>query len=252
MGGQSYLALRREWRSQLWNSRLAQLDEGIDGNDLCTVKGAIVMLGMVGIPQIDDVNHDAMRTAVDDDGGKFQDISSTGIEWLNPDPHVMPRSQGCAYVGATNIISNAPRTTPLISDMLFMLGCAIHQVRRDLPESGSERIQVGNRPVPADGFPLLGQAGVSPVLAPIQALTCEEVIDTSVTHMLATGYAYAWSIPIEWPYIMGEYLRQRYSEFADEPDPQFTPPPEPLAGSRLCPDLIKSLRDYYSANRAGE
>lgn len=403
--------------TKLWDGWLARLYDEVGGDEIRSADGTIVMLNTVGIPQIDDDNYAAMRTAMDEYGEKYEDISPSDISWLDPDPgsrpqlamfipnehavnshalldrlqaaftkaggtvvpdsvsgllknaervtgvtlksggelqagnvvlaagaatqhildtapeiaagippmvsgygvsalvgtedgttpdsvirtpnrafacglHVVPRSQGRVYIGATNIISTTPRTTPLLSDVLFLLGCATHQVRRDLSESGLERLQVGNRPVPLDGFPLLGEAGPgglwlmtgtyrdglhqSPLLAeemarrilgetpqldlemfrprraPIQALTREESIETAVTHMLATGYEYDWNIPIEWPYIMEDYLRKGYRQFAEELDPEFTPPPELLAASRLRPDLIQSLRDYYAASRAGE
>ncbi|MGH3429185.1 MAG: NAD(P)/FAD-dependent oxidoreductase, partial [Mycobacteriales bacterium] len=73
--------------------------------------------------------------------------------------HVVPRGEGQVYVGATNILSVEPRTTPLISDVQFLLNCATRQVHRNLSEGGLSRIQVGNRPVALDGFPLLGPAG---------------------------------------------------------------------------------------------
>ncbi|WP_338778208.1 FAD-dependent oxidoreductase [Streptomyces sp. DG1A-41] len=75
--------------------------------------------------------------------------------------HVVPRPGGQVYVGATNIVSVEPRESALISDVLFLLNCAHRQVRKDLADSGLRRIQVGNRPVPLDGMPLLGETGLS-------------------------------------------------------------------------------------------
>jgi glycine oxidase len=204
--------------------------------------------------------------------------------------HVVPRGDGQVYVGATNILSVEPRTTPLISDVQFLLGCATRQVHRNLSEGGIASIQVGNRPVALDGFPLLGQAAVDglwlmtgtyrdglhlspllademsarilgeqgeldldmfqPVRAPLQSLTREETIETAVVHMLATGYEYDWNVPIEWPYLIEHNLRESYTRAADELDPQFTPPPEILAGLRIRPALDKVLREYYAASRA--
>lgn len=204
--------------------------------------------------------------------------------------HVVPRGEGQVYLGATNIVSVEPRTTPLISDVQFLLGCATRQVHRNLSEGGLARIQVGNRPVPLDGFPLLGPAGpdglwlmtgtyrdglhlspllaqeitrrilgepgeldldaFQPVRAPLQGLTREETVETAVTHMLATGYEYDWNVPVEWPYLIEHNLRQAYTRAADELDPQFTPPPELLAGLRIRPALDKALREYYAASRA--
>ncbi len=204
--------------------------------------------------------------------------------------HVVPRGEGQVYVGATNILSVEPRTTPLISDVQFLLGCVTRQVRRNLSEGGIAKIQVGNRPVALDGFPLLGEAGPSglwlmtgtyrdglhlspllaeemtrrilgepgkldldvfqPVRAPLAGMSREETIETAVTHMLATGYEYDWNVPVEWPYLIEHNLRQSYTRVAEELDPQFTPPPEILAGLRIRPNLDKALREYYAASRA--
>ncbi|MGW4378916.1 FAD-dependent oxidoreductase [Kitasatospora sp. NPDC004531] len=203
--------------------------------------------------------------------------------------HVVPRPGGQVYVGATNIVSVDPRETALISDALFLLNCAVRQVRKDLADSGVRKIQVGNRPVSLDGMPLLGETGLdglwmmtgtyrdgltlSPLLAremaglllgqeasidlepfrpvrpPIQPATREEVVEATVTHMLATGYEADWTVPIYWPATMEHYLRVAYTERANELDPTFTPPPELLAASRLNPALTQGLLDYYAASR---
>jgi glycine oxidase len=205
--------------------------------------------------------------------------------------HVVPRGDGAVYLGATNILSVEPRTTPLISDVQFLLGCATRQVNRRLSEGGLARVQVGNRPVALDGFPLLGEAGVdglwlmtgtyrdglhlspllaaemgrrlagesaeldlemfNPVRSPLQGLSRQETIDTAVIHMIATGYEHNWNIPVEWPYLIEHNLRESYTRAAAELDPEFTPPPEVLAGLRIRPNLEKMLLEYYAASRAG-
>ncbi|MGW5247060.1 FAD-dependent oxidoreductase [Streptomyces sp. NPDC004129] len=205
--------------------------------------------------------------------------------------HVVPRPGGQLYVGATNIVSVEPRETALISDVLFLLNCAHRQVRKDLADSGLSTIQVGNRPVSLDGMPLLGETGLSglwmmtgtyrdgltlspllaremtallleeassidlepfrPVRPPIQPASREEVVDATVTHMLATGYESDWAVPIYWPAAMEHYLHVAYTQRAQELDPTFTPPPELLAASRLNPVLTQGLLDYYAASRGG-
>jgi len=206
--------------------------------------------------------------------------------------HVVPRRAGQVYVGATNIISPEPRETPLISDVLFLLNCADRQVRRNLGESGLRTIQVGNRPIALDAMPLLGETELeglwmmggtyrdgltlSPLLAremaarllgeearidlemfrpvrpPIQPFSREEVVEATVTHMLATGYESNWTVPVEWPFTIEHYLRVGYTRIADEFDPTFTPPPELLASSRIHPTLADALRAYYAAWHAAE
>ncbi|MFE2581575.1 NAD(P)/FAD-dependent oxidoreductase [Streptomyces sp. NPDC059378] len=204
--------------------------------------------------------------------------------------HVVPRGAGQVYVGATNIISPEPRETPLISDVLFLLNCGNRQVRRSLGESGIRAIQVGNRPVALDGMPLLGETELTglwmmtgtyrdgltlspllaremtalllgeepgieldlfrPVRSPIQPLSREEVVEATVTHMLATGYESNWTVPVEWPFTIEHYLRVAYTRIADEFDPAFTPPPELLASSRIHPSIARALREYYATSHA--
>jgi glycine oxidase len=201
--------------------------------------------------------------------------------------HIVPRSPGVVYLGATNIISEEPRTTAAISDLTFLLGCAVRQLHADLSEGGIQRVQVGNRPVPLDGFPLIGPTDAeglwmmtgtyrdglhqSPLLAdelanqilggevrpefkdftpvrrPIQAMTRDEAVDATVVHMMATGYEHNWDVPAEWPPRMERHLRRWYRQVANELDPEFTPPPEIIAA--LYPGIEAQLRRYYAAYR---
>ncbi|GAB3838652.1 FAD-dependent oxidoreductase [Kribbella italica] len=203
--------------------------------------------------------------------------------------HVVPRGAGQVYVGATNVISPDPRSRALVSDVLFLLDCGVRQVRRNLSRSGLRKLQVGNRPVALDGMPLLGETGVAglwmmtgtyrdgltlspllaremaalllgeegtvdlqlfrPVRSPIQAFDRADIVSTTVTHMMATGYETNWSLPVDLPLTIEHYLRLAYTRIADEFDPEFTPPPELLAASRIHLSIAQSLRDYYAAGR---
>ena len=71
--------------------------------------------------------------------------------------HCVPRGNGVLYLGATNIISERPKEQALISDVQFLLDCAVDQLNLDLYGAEIIAIQVGNRPIPADGFPLIGE-----------------------------------------------------------------------------------------------
>ena len=71
--------------------------------------------------------------------------------------HCVPRGDGVLYLGATNIISERPKQQALISDVQFLLDCAVDQLNLDLHDAEIISIQVGNRPIPADGFPLIGE-----------------------------------------------------------------------------------------------
>jgi glycine/D-amino acid oxidase-like deaminating enzyme len=204
--------------------------------------------------------------------------------------HLVPRGSGHVYLGATNAIAPEPEDAPSIRDTTFLLHCAIRQLRTDLVFSGIERIQVGNRPVAFDGFPLVGPAGdtglwlmtgtyrdglhlspllademarrlageeprhdlgtFSPVRAPIQAATREDVVETAVMHLLATGYEDEWNIPNAWPAVIETQLRADYAKFAAELDDEYTPPAEILAKARMSPAFAKQIREYYAASRA--
>ncbi|AGL16376.1 FAD-binding oxidoreductase [Actinoplanes sp. N902-109] len=203
--------------------------------------------------------------------------------------HLVPRNANEVYVGATNVISTMPVTTPVIRDVQFLLDCAARQLHRDFWTAGVNRIQVGNRPVALDGFPLIGLAvpglwmltgtyrdglhlspllaeemaarivgdesrvdlsPFAPVRAPIQSASRRDIVETSVTHMVATGYEHDWRVPVEWPRTMEHSLRLEFSRFAEMIHPQFTPPPEILAAARYAPELVMMLRKFYGSGQA--
>ncbi|MFE4519094.1 NAD(P)/FAD-dependent oxidoreductase [Kitasatospora sp. NPDC056783] len=74
--------------------------------------------------------------------------------------HCVPRGDGVLYVGGTNVLTKAPRQYATVRDLQFLLECAVDQLSSELPQSGVRAVQVGNRPVPADGFPLIGGVGI--------------------------------------------------------------------------------------------
>jgi glycine/D-amino acid oxidase-like deaminating enzyme len=201
--------------------------------------------------------------------------------------HVLPRRSGEIYVGATNTVLAHPRETAMITDVKFLLDCVLRQVRRNVNRSAVSKIQVGNRPIALDGFPLLGEAGVAglwlmtgtyrdglhlspllaremagrilgeeplidlgifrPVRGPIQVATREEIVADTVTHAVATGYEMGWDVPVAWPRIIEEQLAASYRRLADEIHPSFTPPPEVLDAALDDPGLVSALRGYYGA-----
>ena len=75
--------------------------------------------------------------------------------------HCVPRGDNTLYLGATNILAEKPKTQALVSDVQFLLDCATEQLHLELNHAEILSIQVGNRPIPADGFPLLGACGLS-------------------------------------------------------------------------------------------
>ena len=69
--------------------------------------------------------------------------------------HAVPRPNGI-YLGATNIFSNQPQISPMVSDLQFLLDCGMKQLHTSLATGRIQAVQLGNRPVPIDGFPLIG------------------------------------------------------------------------------------------------
>lgn len=224
------------------------------------------------------------------DGTQPQSVIRTPNRAFACGLHVVPRGLGQVYVGATNIINPTVMTEPVLRDLEFVLGCAHRQIRRNLWSSSVRRINVGNRPVSLDGFPLLGETPVqglwmttgtyrdglflspliaqefanrltggsgeadlslfTPERAPVQrAGGRPRIIDTTVQHMLATGYEHHWTIPTDWQEYLEADLQPIYQNWADQIDDDFTPPPELVASSRLHPQMVQWLRDYYDATR---
>ncbi|MER6031477.1 FAD-dependent oxidoreductase [Streptomyces sp. NPDC001851] len=203
--------------------------------------------------------------------------------------HIVPRGEGHVYVGATNVISVEPRDTAEMRDLVFLLQCAHRQVRRSLWNSDVTKVQVGNRPVSMDAFPLLGEGGMrnlwimtgtyrdglhlSPLLAqdfaarilgeepqadlarfapvrqPLQTGTREEIVDVLIDHQMGIGYEQDWTIPVEWHQWIEMDLRPGTLAWANELDPEFTPPAELLFASRFEPELVSVLRKYYATCR---
>lgn len=198
--------------------------------------------------------------------------------------HCVPRGEGVLYLGATNIISPQPRRHAAIGDLQFLLDCAVDQLHTNLAEAALQSVQVGNRPVPADGFPLLGGARTDglwiatgtyrdglhqspllarhmadlmegkesefgflsrfePVRAPLSGGTREQVVETTVQHMMATGYESKWQVIPEWPPRMERHLRDSYGRFVEEFHPTFTPPAELVAA--MTDGIADTLQAYY-------
>lgn len=78
--------------------------------------------------------------------------------------HLVPLGGGREYVGATNVIFRQPETRPHLGVVQFLSESALAQLDTNLSYSRIDEIRVGNRPVPIDTLPLLGQG-------PVEALT---------------------------------------------------------------------------------
>ncbi|MNY32082.1 FAD dependent oxidoreductase [compost metagenome] len=171
--------------------------------------------------------------------------------------------------------------------MQFLLDCAVEQLNVDLHNAEILSIQVGNRPIPADGFPLIGECGVeglwlatgtyrdglhqSPLLAqylanavtgianeidlsrftpvrrPLSGVPRNDVVKETVQQMFATGYEYRWNIKPYWLPILDEGMSRNYRELIQSLHEDFSPPPELVAFSCLYPSMRQRLHQYYEA-----
>lgn len=201
--------------------------------------------------------------------------------------HTVPRGDGRIYLGATNEIVPKPIDRAAIGEINLLLS-GIRQLRADLVDGTIEQVMVGNRPVPLDGFPLLGEVGLAglwmmtgtyrdglhqspllaaeltarilgeahdarlevftPARAPLQGLTREQCLDTAVKHTMAVGYEHDWHLPEDLPPIIEVQFRDSFARTLDDIDPEFTPPPEMLFF--VDDEIISALRSYYAAHRS--
>ncbi|MGH8794027.1 MAG: FAD-dependent oxidoreductase, partial [Stackebrandtia sp.] len=70
--------------------------------------------------------------------------------------HLLPSAGGSVYVGATNEPSRTPPSRPSVSDVEFLLRCAVLQVNRELHRAQVDGLRVGSRPTPADAVAMVG------------------------------------------------------------------------------------------------
>ena len=148
--------------------------------------------------------------------------------------HVVPQSDGSLYLGASNDLYLRPQTRPMTGIVHFLLECGIEQINPALYRSQLLKTRTGNRPVTADGFPLIGETSMeglyilsgtyrdgfhkSPVLAEtiaeeilgeeltwqhdyqperslIPTVNKEESIKVYLDHLIAAYYEHGWRAP---------------------------------------------------------
>ena len=148
--------------------------------------------------------------------------------------HVVPQNDGSLYLGASNDVYLRPQTLPMTGIVHFLLECGIEQINPTLYRSNLLQTRTGNRPVTADGFPLVGETSIeglyilggtyrdgfhkSPVLAEAMAeeilgeeptwqhdyqpersliptVNKEESIKVYLDHLIAAYYEHGWRAP---------------------------------------------------------
>ena len=148
--------------------------------------------------------------------------------------HVVPQSDGSLYLGASNDVYLRPQTKPMTGIVHFLLECGIEQINPALYRSNLLTTRTGNRPVSADGFPLVGETSMnglyilsgtyrdgfhkSPVLAEVIAeeilgqeptwqhdyqpersliptVNTEQSMKVYLDHLIAAYYEHGWRAP---------------------------------------------------------
>ncbi len=73
--------------------------------------------------------------------------------------HIVPRSSGTIYVGATNRTACCPGTAPgaSVEEVHDLLYQAVHEFNTALDSAVIQGIRVGRRPICVDGYPLVGK-----------------------------------------------------------------------------------------------
>ena len=74
--------------------------------------------------------------------------------------HMVPRGDDHVYIGATNYLSIKAWDRPNLSDMYFLLECAMEQLNQDFVWAKLVRWNAGNRPVAVDTCPLVGKTSL--------------------------------------------------------------------------------------------
>ncbi len=201
--------------------------------------------------------------------------------------HAVPRSDGI-YIGATNKLMEKPQSVAGVPDLHALLERAMRQLHASFGGSCVLAVNVGNRPVPVDGFPLIGVipdsrlwmltgtyrdgfhqspfladkiaqaiiddvqdplfARFAPVRAPIQIASRTDLITTAVEHALAVGYEAEWRVSVRWPTRIADLLTTKYKIALDALHETITPPPEMLVCMADNDWLRKKLQCYYKGH----
>lgn len=180
--------------------------------------------------------------------------------------HVLPRDDGSVYVGATNDLSLLPESVPRVCDLNFLLDCATDQINHAFDRSHVLQVNVGNRPVPIDTFPIVGRTSIdglfflsgtyrdglhmSPLLAqhiggmvlgrdplisdtflperpPIVAWTRDEAIEETAANFEAAAWEHEMKVPkVGWYDAFVERFRERAEKFYRAIESEFVVPPE--------------------------
>lgn len=199
--------------------------------------------------------------------------------------HAIPRHSGEWYLGATNHLVASPVHHALFEDLRFVLDCAQGQVHRGFADSRVVNVYAGNRPVSADGAPIIGETRIEGLilatgtyregvhLSPVigdhiggilrgeskyekefrsfsphrlpHSRNRKETVIDTVNQSIATGDEYKWIVP----HTVEESLRHAWSIHFEEMLSRLpggvVPPPEILTVLHTQHELRRRLIKYY-------
>lgn len=203
--------------------------------------------------------------------------------------HILPyaNSKDLLYMGASNNVCLSPKTNPRGRDVYYLLERAMEQFNQNLHKAEILEWRVGNRPVPFDTFPLIGQTSVaglwlltgtyrdgihsSPVLAasiakemlakrplldhsfqperhPIAVMSRYESIAEFVDQYISAGYEHSMKLPkLAWATEIKAMICKRMESLYEALEIDIGLSPDLLFMFHQRPELIPTFKQYYQA-----
>lgn len=201
--------------------------------------------------------------------------------------HFLPfdRALQHVYLGASNSVRLHPHTHAKLGDVSYLMHWGMQQFDQNLFKAEIIKMNTGNRPVPMDTFPLLGETSIkglwvvsgtfrdgvhdSPLIAnyvarkilfnedsfehpfkperaPLRIMTRDEAIDEVVQHYMSAGYEHGMELPkIGWEFRIQHMIKNWVIELYDELDTSFGISPEILMMLNQMKESVPMVRHYF-------
>ncbi len=105
--------------------------------------------------------------------------------------YAAPRDAGHTIIGASNFISPSPTAHARLTSVYTLTRAAMEQINRDYYRAEVQALNVGWRPTPADGVPLIGQTDVANLLVATgtrrDGLHCSPLIAECLVDLISRG-----------------------------------------------------------------
>ena len=189
------------------------------------------------------------------------------------------------YLGASNSVRLRPQGHAKLGDASYLMHWGMQQFDQNLFKAEIIKMNTGNRPVPMDTFPLLGETSIkglwivsgtfrdgvhdspliadyvarkilfdeeafshpfNPERAPLNTMTRDEAIDEVVEHYMSAGYEHGMELPkIGWEFRIQLMIKKWVTELYDELDTSFGISPEILMMLNQTKESIPKVREYF-------